>query len=477
MATRPKLNRIWASTNAVTRRDPGDPKYLIGWVSEIPTFQVLNYLQFKMDTTMLAQAERGVFEWGNEVSYVKGALCWNEQDSSVYVSLAANPDKTKRPDLNPTQWARSSVQIARKDFDTAVANWTAHIANTTGNPHGITPGRIGAYTKAESDALIKQYQALVAAHVADVNNPHKTNASQIGAVPVTGGTYTGDVTFQTGQVLLAADASNKTGIVSGLGLFLQSGEGMLGIETAGGTTKVTAGTKTSRSPVVTEQTFAGLKANVENLYSIPLPDFYMPLIRDPNLHIGPGAWNANWDLAFAGDTGWLILLTEATHHDYLAEISPLEGTIEATVSMNFRFRDNTAASTGPTGNRQVIGMGNLASGTQLSRLIFLFSVVSQGSRYLSVMSGDNGSIETTKIAVPDRGLHSAVAVRRNNSIELYIDGVLVASKATPATKPISGTNSGISSSGVTNIGDESCLEICNFRMWRRALTVEQISAL
>ncbi len=60
MAIRPKLNRVWTSNNSVARRDPGDAEYLKGWVAEIPTYQVLNYLQYKIDTTMLAQAERGI---------------------------------------------------------------------------------------------------------------------------------------------------------------------------------------------------------------------------------------------------------------------------------------------------------------------------------------------------------------------------------------------------------------------------------
>lgn len=476
MATRPKLNRIWASTNAATRRDPGDPKYLVGWVSEIPTFQVLNYLQFKTDTTMLAQAERGVFEWGNDISYVKGALCWNEQDSTIYVSLAANPDKTKRPDQNLTQWSKSSLQISRDSFDTAVANWTAHIANTTGNPHNLTPGRIGAYTKAESDALITQYRNLVAAHVADVNNPHKTTATQIGAVPVTGGTYTGDVTFATGQVILTDDGTNKTGIVSGQGLFMQSGEGMIGIETSGGTTRVTSGTKTSRSPVVTEATFAALKAQTEQLYSCPQPDFYMPLIRDANLRIGPENWNASWDMQFSGDVGWLILDCTTVRKDYLAEVNPINGTMVATIAADVKFRGAQPSVTGPAGNRQVFGIGGVTN-SNASRLIFVTSVVSQGSRYLSVMSGNGGNIETTKIQFTDGAQHRIVAVRRTNQIELWIDGKLVTFKADAASVPISGTNNGISTSPVSDIRTEPRMEICNFRMWRTDLTPAQISAL
>lgn len=92
MATRPLLNRVWASTNAATRRDPGDAKYIVGWTSEIPTFQVLNFLQFKTDTTFLAIAERGIAEWNVDITYTKGALTFDANNATVYVSLVSSPE-------------------------------------------------------------------------------------------------------------------------------------------------------------------------------------------------------------------------------------------------------------------------------------------------------------------------------------------------------------------------------------------------
>ena len=99
---RPQLNRLWGGNSSSTRRDPGDDKYLLGWLSEIPTFQVLNFLQYKMDTTMLAQAERGIFEWGSDVGYAKGAIAWDEVDKQIYVSQMQGPSTTLSPRGNPT---------------------------------------------------------------------------------------------------------------------------------------------------------------------------------------------------------------------------------------------------------------------------------------------------------------------------------------------------------------------------------------
>ena len=193
MALRPKLDRVWTSANSVLRRDPGDAKYIQGWVSEIPTFQVLNYLQYKVDTTLLAQAERGIFEWGSDITYVLGSVVWCENDKKIYVSTVGSPDKIKAPNTNLAHWSPSSIQVPRANYDAILASINFHIADKS-NPHNLSAAQLGSYTKAETDALVAQYQALVLAHSSNKNNPHGVTALQVGAVPATGGAYTGDVT-------------------------------------------------------------------------------------------------------------------------------------------------------------------------------------------------------------------------------------------------------------------------------------------
>lgn len=281
MALRPKLNRVWTSNNSVARRDPGDAKYLQGWVAEIPTYQVLNYLQYKVDTTMLAQAERGIFEWGSDVSYGVGSLAWDETNKTIYVCTVTNPSKTLAPSANPSQWSPSAIQVSRANYDSVVSAINTHIANRA-NPHQVTAAQVGTYNRAEMDSLVASYRALVQAHVTDYNNPHKLTAVQVGAVPVTGGTYTGPVTVPTAYF----NESKTAQILRGDGLWLKNGNYLLGINDTTGFAET--GTTSSKSKIVTELTFPDLKAAQEPEYACLEPTFQMNLINSINIIRGPG---------------------------------------------------------------------------------------------------------------------------------------------------------------------------------------------
>lgn len=466
---RPKLNRIWANQTASARRDPGDQKYITGWVSEIPTYQVLNFLQWKNDTTILALAERGIAEWGPDVVYYKSAVAWDETVGQVYLATVANPRSDLAPSKNSAQWQPSAINITRVDYDNAKANWQAHIANVS-NPHKLTAGQLSAYTKAEVDNILSQYRTLVANHANNTNNPHKTTAAQIGAVPVTGGTYTGQVTFQNGIINLIADGSAKF-LRDDTGVWIGNGKGRLGLR-SGSTIVPMVGTSDALYKIVTENDFAQYKLQFEQRYAVPSPNFQMNGIRDANIQRGPGVWNANWDIAFAGDTGWTILDVVGSSRTYLPTVNPLEGAVECTLAMKFRWRGAAGTDNGPVGNRHVIGFGGGGP-----RLIFVTSVVSANTRYLSVYSGDTGGVQTAVVPVLDSGLHTAVAVRRATNHELWIDGVLVANQSSPNTKPLSGVLEGIRVNPIANLGNENRLEIADYKAWNVALTPEQISTL
>lgn len=303
---RPKLNRVWTSNNANLRRDPGDAKYLQGWIAEIPTFQVLNYLQYKVDTTLLALAERGVFEWGTDVQYGLGSLVWDDATRTVYVATVGSPSRTLRPSQNLGQWAASAIQVSRYDYDDIVSKISAHIADVTSNPHRLTANMIGAYNKAQIDSLIAQYNALVASHANDRNNPHKVTAAQAGAVPVAGGTYTGPVTFQQGMLF---DASGTTKLSFGpAGFYMQSGDTRIGLD-AGGVPVVGKASTNTNSRIITDATFAEVKAREEPKYAVPEPNFCQHLIGDFNINYGKGAINASDNLYFNNAYGGALYRT------------------------------------------------------------------------------------------------------------------------------------------------------------------------
>lgn len=446
---RPKLNRIWANGSANRRRDPGDAKYIQGWISEIPTYQVLNFLQYKVDTTLLAQAERGIFEWGNDVTYTRGALAWDSLVGAVFVSTAEGPSTSLAPSNNPTQWVKSSVGISRNQYDTIVASINAHIADITGNPHQLTPARLNAYTRAETDTLVNQYRAMVTAHANNTNNPHKLTATQIGAVPITGGTYSGDVVFATGKILLNPTGTNLVGIVSG-GVYLQSAGGMLGITSAG---VPMAGTNAAQSKIVLESTFANLKALVEPNYASVQPDFEMQLNRDVNIYRGSGTSQTNWSEAYSSDGAYALQVTPSLTNRLDLSINPVEGSMQLTTAFDI----------------------NLGTATSSSDAVLL--QYGDGSAGFRIVLNTAGSVRANSSAQAQllQGWNRVVVSASATFIKIYVNGVIMVNTTVNKTEPFPASGHYLTSNAGAVV--PTYVYIKNWRSWRTALTDKQISAL
>lgn len=455
MALRPKLNRIWASSSATLRRDPGDAKYIQGWISEIPTYQVLNYLQYKVDTTLLAQAERGIFEWGGDVQYQLGSIVWNEADKKIYVSTVGNPSKTLAPHQNLSQWSPSSIQIPRADYDSVVAAINAHIADVTGNPHKLTAGRLGAYNKAEIDAIFAQYRALVSAHATDKNNPHGVTAAQVGAVPTTGGTYTGDVTFNGG---LYFDAGKVNQISKVSGLYLQSGNFVLGIDSSG---KAVAGTTTSKSPLVTEATFANLKAGLEPNYTVPEPTFEMSLINSINMKNGVGNINSDFGVGYSPSLGTLAMSSgQASNQTLITEqvqVPPANTTWTIAIDVA-SITPEVAGNTNTAFSINIEGKGDI-------------TILMNGNVYVHAAGGGS----TAGVALGQmRDLTRLVCVSAGSNLLLYVNGVLRAS----ITNAVQGTTGGRVYLRAFAGSVVRTFYLRNWRIWQSdALSAAQVSTL
>lgn len=442
---RPKVGRLWANSSSVVRRDPGDAKYLIGWLSEIPTYQVLNYLQWKTDATILALAERGVLEWGPDVTYKKNAAVWDETNGRMYISTLDNPSKTLRPSQNANQWVGSAVQLSRSAYDATVKKIDDHVADVTGNPHKLTPGRLGTYTVAQIDALVAQYRAEVKTHSDNKDNPHNVTASQIGAVPVTGGNYTGNVTMDTGQVLLSTDG-NRLIKADSTGVYLKNSAGAVGVD-ANGKGFVKIGTAAA-SEIVTQQTFADNKKTTEPVYSSPFPILYMPLIRDINLHVGRGTVTTDVDTQY--DASGRLQLSGL---DMVLSNPPLVGKTDVTIAVDVIIPN--AGATNQTST--TIGLGSLG------RARLFISVSGMINAY-----GDG--VSTSQYQISGDKVRRVVMTRGANNVSLYIDGVLVQS--------VVGANVALDSYNLIDYnGNPLAINICNLRIWDSVLTDNQISAL
>ena len=461
MALRPKLNRVWTSANSVLRRDPGDAKYIQGWVSEIPTFQVLNYLQYKVDTTLLAQAERGIFEWGSDITYVLGSIVWCENDKKIYVSTVGSPDKTKAPNTNLAHWSPSSIQVPRASYDAILASINSHIANKS-NPHNLSAAQLGSYTKAETDALVAQYQALVLAHSSNKNNPHGVTALQVGAVPATGGTYTGDVTFNGGMFFDAGKVNqiSKTG-----GLYLQAGAAVMGIDATGA---AVVGTTSSKSKIVSEATFPALKAAQEPGYAVPEPTIQMDMIGNINMRRGLGVINSfGLEPAYDSNFGGALSMwgTRGTSNGLDQFVGPYNIT-KFTMAVDVVFRSIGASSLSGLAIR-LFGPSNNWGGL-ISR--------KDGTAYL--LRNFNGTLENTpdQVSAFDTGKwYRIVVVSDGPVMKMFVNGVLLYSKL-DATATGSLVVDRLKVEVIAN-NPQTDYNIRNLRVWDVGLTDKQVSTL
>ncbi|HGD9033403.1 TPA: LamG-like jellyroll fold domain-containing protein [Escherichia coli] len=452
MAIRPKLNRVWTSNNSVARRDPGDEKYLKGWVAEIPTYQVLNYLQYKIDTTMLAQAERGIFEWGNDVSYGVGSLAWDETNKTIYVCTVASPNKTLRPSANSAQWSPSSIQVSRANYDSIVAAINAHIADVTTNPHKVTAAQIGAYNKSELDSIVANYRAMVQAHVTDYNNPHQLTATQVGAVPVTGGAYTGEVTFTT----VYLNDSKTTQIVNDGGLYLRNGSYYLGVN--GTTGNPEAGTAASKSRIVTELNFPDVKAAQEPGYAAPQPTVSIPLVRSLNMVLGVGTVISDTEPTYDDSQGGVFSMSGETGFSMSGSYS------FGTGALSICFDYNCAQVPGDTGLVCNIGFNGFRVIVRRNGNVLGFATISSGNVQVANtgMIPSNLSGQFVRIALTYDG----------TTCTIYINGVAVSSGV--LSSPQIGANTVLLQ---THTGPNR-VSIRNLRLWKgSSLTAKQVSTL
>lgn len=460
MALRPKLNRVWTSNNSIARRDPGDAKYLQGWVAEIPTYQVLNYLQYKVDTTMLAQAERGIFEWGNDVSYGIGSLAWDETNKTIYVCTVTNPSKTLAPSANPSQWSPSAIQVSRANYDSVVSAINNHIANLS-NPHQVTAAQVGTYNRAEMDALVSNYRAMVLAHASDYNNPHNLTAVQVGAVPVTGGAYTGQVTMTTAYF----NESKTAQLLQDNGLWLKNGSYLLGIN--GTTGNPETGTAASKSKIVTESSFPDLKAAQEPGYAHLEPTFQMNLVNSLNIVRGSGTVSSTEGMNFQYDPahGGVFLFDQGGLGHSISgsdELVVTGETVPFTIAFDY-YPNNPIDSASWQFTLGLLGYK------------VLFRV--NNNMYLEIKNSSGSNVQrcANSYVVAPYAWSRIVATYDGTTYRLYVNGVQIAEEAGGFATHNNSASRKFMMNFAANV--QKAVRFRGFRLWPYSLNAKQISTL
>ena len=469
MTTAKSLNRLWAMSPNKPIRDPGESKYALGWVAEIPTYEVLNYLHNRIDNNILALAERGIFEWGHDIAYKKGALAWDEIDGKIYVALTANPNISLAPSKNPSQWTASSIQIPKSYFDALTTAINSHITDY-GNPHKLTATQIGAYDKAQINTLIGNVQTKLDTHKA-ASNPHGTNAADVGAIPVTGGRYTGTVYHDANIIGVGADTTNAVKYEAGK-VFFKKGVLEVGID-ANGDPYFYDGTK---QYLVNEELFVTLKNTYEKEYAVPAPDFLCLFQNDINIYagVGPTSFSSSGGKTYINKEGVTktaavdepritvdgLAMRDNTESLYAARTNDGYGFTNYTESIEFFVKGSNAGTTNIFVNNGFIKSKLKITGTTLVAY-YTDSAGVQQSKTL-----------TTSLAM---GKHNFTQTLGGSTLTFYLDGVKISSNTftLPARTGWTNTQFGLVDSG-TNTYD-LCLK--RFRCWATALTDKQVSTL
>lgn len=285
MTIRPEVGRVWASAAASSNVQDPDKytpnKVNLGWVSEIPPYQWFNWLLKRNDELKRSLVERGIAAWGSDVTYLAGALTYNDADSTIYTCLKAN--KGVQPDKdNGLTWVASAVQITKDDFLRLTQILDDHIKNKA-NPHGVTAAQINAYTKAQIDDLLSKYNGDFTSHTGNFSNPHKVTAAQAGAVPITGGKYSGTVEFAQEKMNIGSTTTGFDTSSNYVRIF--KGDKGLGVNAD---SKPVFSSGSSQKELLYSENFADLTLKNNPAYAVPPPDLHIPLNGDTCIYEGEG---------------------------------------------------------------------------------------------------------------------------------------------------------------------------------------------
>lgn len=446
------LNRIWASSPTAAKTPISDAKYDLGWVAEIPTFQNLNWLHNKLDNNQLSLAERGVFEWGSDVVYKKGALVWRETDGYIYVSLV--DATTEAPSATALTWKRSAAQLSRVEYDALVAAWDEHRTNVL-NPHGTTAAQLNAFTKEEIDLKIAILQGNLDAHTNSLLNPHETNALQVGAVPSTGGEYTGEVQFPSIAIKtdgrITADSTKLEITFKG---------SAVGIDALGKPFSRRGGVT---STLLLETDYQNQRLINEPLFGVPLPSFSMAM----QAHLYPSDGGMGVEVQYTrpnilgytdkfGDPQVAAIDTPAFQRDGL-----FTGTTDTMRIMNLAFPSNklftvavrtyTEDPTASVVNTQILGITSYWSLDYLGTTVKL-TVGANSQSFPRSLKKDSVLVVVSTASV----------------FYLYQDGVLLGSVTRTAGLPNTG-GLGFDATGSKTIN--------SLKMWHVQLSAQQVSTL
>ena len=107
MTNQVNLDLVWASGGGST--DPGDTKYQLGWISEIPTYQNFNFVLGSLDGNIKANAEKGNWDYEATITYQPGASVRTAAAGIVYYCHTATTGNEPTADTSNNYWSTTPI--------------------------------------------------------------------------------------------------------------------------------------------------------------------------------------------------------------------------------------------------------------------------------------------------------------------------------------------------------------------------------
>lgn len=244
-----------AKTDLVNKADLGSDGKVPA--SQLPSY-VDDVLEYDSKSAFPQAGETGKIyvDKATNLAYRWGGTAYVEISPSIALGETASTAYPGDKGKAAAEKAAEAMNLAENNYQatgTVADSLNEHVEDKT-NPHSVTAAQVGAYTKAEVDANVgeaytratsysdlnlstansyadskladanhytdqklaaKADATAVTDHAANTNNPHQVTATQTGALPLTGGTITGDLSVADDSVLTAGTVHTRILTVTG----------------------------------------------------------------------------------------------------------------------------------------------------------------------------------------------------------------------------------------------------------------------
>lgn len=299
--------------------DTTNPSYVpnryesLGWKSEKPPEEWQNYLSWINDSKMVELLELGILSWQDDVEYLPNALVFSNEQ--IYINTSGAISVGQDP-LSGTLWTpivamyASSIPEYIQEFKDLLFK---HLSES--NPHKDTMQGIGGVDVDYVDAGFgdKDDYRTIVNHKAKTGRVHNESPAQVGTLPTTGGSFSGNIVFLKG-LQLENDPTSVMRLSGSTGMMKFYGNGIsLSINSRGDGYAVAG---ENQFLLVSIANFKEVQNSLNPWYTLPCPEFSFNLehclsdvtssgnwilsVQDPVFEVGKGLRYDNNEILVTG---------------------------------------------------------------------------------------------------------------------------------------------------------------------------------